>query len=82
MTTPEIHDIVEGIRPRLIRHPSTVSFQDMVELFWIQQDLTEMVGIFPRQTAMEFLTKHLKPQVQSGLLSDAGIRELGKLGID
>lgn len=80
--TTEIHDIIEGINPRLISHPVTVSSQDMVELFWIQQDLTEMIGIFPRQTAIEFLTKHLKPQVQSGLLSDAGIRELGRLGTD
>jgi len=82
MTTPEIHDTVHGRRPGIERHPATVSFQDLVELFWIQQDLTEMTGVFPRQTALEFLTKHLKPQVQSGLLSDAGIRELGKLGTD
>lgn len=78
----EIHDTVRGRQPGIERTPSNVSFADLVELFWIDQSLVEMNSVFPRSTAEEFLSKHLKPQVQNGVLSDAGIRELEKLGID
>jgi len=81
MTKSEIHDTIRGIQPGIMRTPANVMFEDLVELFWIQAGTgEEMTGWFPRNTANEFLSKHLKPQVLSGLLNDAGIRELPNLG--
>jgi len=76
MTENKIH----GIQPGVIRRPANVMFTDLVELFWTFQDGRKMLNIWPRQTAEEFLNKHLIPQKEQGLLIEAGIRELGRLG--
>lgn len=75
-----IIDTATGLHAeKVVRQPANHLFNDMVELFWIRG--TEMMtSVFPRATAEEFLSKHLIPQKEQGLLSDAGIKELGNLG--
>jgi len=59
--------------------PANHLFNDLVELYWVRGTQT-MKSIFPRATAQEFLSKHLIPQKEQGILTDAGINELGNLG--
>jgi hypothetical protein len=75
-----IIDSVSGMKAeQIVKQPGNAMFNDMVELFWTRGSET-MTSVFPRQTAEEFLTKHLKPQQEQGLLTDVGIKELGNLG--
>jgi len=82
MTEEKIHDTVEGPRHGIVRTPPNALFTDMVELVWQTQDLSEMTMIFPRKTAEEFLSKHLLPQKEQGILVAAEIRELPNLGTE
>lgn len=75
-----IIDTATGLKAeQVVRQPANHMFNDMVELFWIRGTET-MTSVFPRNTAEEFLSKHLIPQKEQGLLVDAGIKELGNLG--
>lgn len=76
----EIHDTITGIQPGVIRVPASANFTDMVQLFWVRNTGEEMKAIFPRKTAEEFLAKHLIPQKDANLLTDARIIELEPLG--
>ena len=76
-----IIDTASGLHAeKVMRQPSNAMFNDMVQLFWIRASGEEMKAIFPRKTAEEFLSKHLIPQKEQGLLSDVGINELEPLG--
>jgi len=69
-----------GIQPGIITRPKNAMFTDMVELFWTLNDGRNLLSVWPRETAEEFLSKHLIPQKDQGLIIDAGIRELGQVG--
>lgn len=76
-----IIDSVSGMKAdQVIRQPSNAMFNDMVELFWVRASGETSKAIFPRKTAEEFLNKHLIPQKEQGLLTDAGFNELEPLG--
>lgn len=75
-----IIDSVSGqVANQVEKTPSNHLFNDLVELYWTRGTET-MKSVFPRETANEFLAKHLIPQKEQGLLTDAGINELGNLG--
>ncbi len=75
-----IIDSISGqVATQVPRAPANHLFNDLVELFWTRGTET-MKSVFPRATAEEFLNKHLIPQKEQGLLTDAGINELGNLG--
>jgi len=76
----KIHDTLEGERAQGFHLPSNVEFTDMVTLFWTRFSGERFETVYPRSTANEFLAKHLIPQKEQGLLSDAGIKELQPLG--
>jgi len=76
----KIHDTVDGERAQGFHLPSNMEFTDMVTLFWTRNSGESFSAVYPRRTANEFLAKHLIPQQEQGLLSDAGIRELEPLG--
>jgi len=69
-----------GIMPGIITRPKNAMFTDMVELFWTLNDGRNLLSVWPRQTAEEFLTKHLIPQKEQGLIVEAGIRKLARVG--
>lgn len=75
-----IQDTVTGIQPGVIRQPHNANFNDMVQLFWTRNSGEEFKAVFPRKTAEEFLSKHLIPQQEQGLLNNVGITELEPLG--
>lgn len=76
----QIIDTASGQKAdQVLKTPSNHLFNDLVELYWVRGAQT-MKSVFPRQTAEEFLQKHLIPQKEQGLLNDAGINELGNLG--
>lgn len=75
-----IHDTITGMQPGVIRQPHNANFEDMVQLLWTRNSGEEFKAIFPRKTAEEFLSKHLIPQQEQGLLSYVGISELEPLG--
>ena len=52
---------------------SQINEFQMVELFWIK-DGVERKAIFPADKAEKFLSKHLIPQKESGILSEVGIK--------
>ena len=49
---------------------------DFVELYWTKKNGDNHHACFPRKTAGVILNKHLIPQQDLGILSDAGIREI------
>lgn len=51
--------------------------ENFVELFWIKNTGDRIVSLWPKRTAELFLSKHLIPQKEKGLISDAGINDKG-----
>lgn len=51
--------------------------EKFVELYWVKKDGDKITTLWPERTAEEFLSKHLIPQKEKGLLQDVGINKKG-----